>query len=259
VDVLEAFLAGLGNGSEHVSDRRTLGWLWEVSGARLCEEFLRRFAIHPQCRTLDAKRVIDFIRGQNTQEELTTWTVALVNNSQVAETHTLAGCAVGLTERAGEIAGGVYSTSKANIQSPSHQAFDLAHLRLDERRLGELIAKKDRGGQRLFGDNDEMLLRRSVGLSLDKIALAISKQRTPQGSKPPENPHGRIVRELRPVTHGLLLIYALTPPEPNMVVQMEPPYIGLAFSFPSSHTARSVSYEANKVLIQELQDGYYED
>jgi len=262
VETLTAFLKSRGQGWEHTSNGRTLGWLWEVAAAQLCEQFLRNFAIHPQCHTLDVKRVTDFVRRQSEQGELTTWTVALVNNSQVAEAdrRPLAGVQIGLTERAGEISGGIYSTTKANIQSPSHQAFDLAQLPLDETLLNQLLAKQDRGGQRLFDGEDEKLLLNAIGRPLDLVALAISKKRARDAGKPePENPHGRVIRELRPITRGLLLIYALTPPEPNSVAQGEPPYLGLAISFPTSHTARSISYEANKVLIQELHDGDYED
>jgi hypothetical protein len=77
-------------------------------------------------------------------------------------------------------------------------------------------------------------------------------------TKPDQTPHGRVIRELRPVTRGLLLIYALTPPNPDRVPDGDAPYLGLAVSFPTSHTARSISYEANKVLIHELNDDEYE-
>lgn len=262
VATLTAFLKSLGADRPHTSSSRTLAWLWEATAEQLCDEFLRNFAIHPQCHTLDVKRLIDFIRRQNQEGELTTWTVALVNNSQVSESdrHALAGLEVGLTERAGEIIGGIYSTSKANIQSPTHQAFDLAQLPLNETLLNELLAKQDRGGQRLFDGEEEKLLLNAIGQSLDKVALVISKKRAREQNKPePENPNGRVIRELRPVRRGLLLIYALTPPESDRITQGEPPYLGLAFSFPTSHTAKRISYEANKVLIQELHDRDYED
>ncbi len=262
LETLTAFLKSQGQGWEHKSKHLTLAWLWQVTAAQVCDGFLRNFAIHPQCHTLDVKRVTEFIRRQSEQRELTTWTVALVNNSQVAEAdrRPLAGVQIGLTERAGEITGGIYSTTKANIQSPSHQAFDLAQLPLDETLLSQLLAKQDRGGQRLFDGEEEKLLLNSIGRPLDSVALAISKKRARDAGKPePENPHGRVIRELRPITRGLLLIYALSPLKPDSVAQGEPPYLGLAISFPTSHTARSISYEANKVLIQELHDGDYED
>jgi hypothetical protein len=55
-----------------------------------------------------------------------------------------------------------------------------------------------------------------------------------------------------------MLLYALTPKDPRLA-KGEPPYLGLVFSFPSSHTARRLSYKANPVLIQQLRDGEYDD
>jgi len=66
------------------------------------------------------------------------------------------------------------------------------------------------------------------------------------------------VRQLRPKTQGLLLIYPLMPKGvaewPN-----ESPFMGLAFSFPSSHTARAVDYKVNKVWQATFHDEDYAD
>jgi len=259
VEVLEAFMATVGRADTHEPRGLVLGWLWRVSSRQLCEDLLRNFAIHPQCHTLDVKRVIDFIYRQNEQDELTTWTVALVNNSQSTDLHRLGGYSVGITERAGEIANGIFSTLKANIQSPAHQAFDLTTLILNEGLLADLLAKRDRAGEALFSEDEEQCLRDSMGITLDKVAIAVSKLRAgKEGRTAAESPHGRVIRELRPITHGLILIYALRPADVALVPD-EPPYLGLALSFPTSHTARSISYEANKVLIRELKDDGYED
>lgn len=262
VDTLESFLSGLGQPVIHRSRERTLAWLWEMPAQYLCEHLLQGFSIHPQCFTVDRKRVTDFIRRQNQQGELTTWTVALVNNSQAKDKdcRPLAGLRVGLTERAGEIKDSTYSTTKANIQSPSHQAFDLSVLPFDEALLTQLIVKKTRNGQTLFDAEEIRLMREFMcaGQSLAEVAWEISKKRARISGKPePENPHGRIIRELRPASRGLLLIYALTPPQ--HIPTDEPPYLGLALSFPTSHTVQPISVEANKRLIEELQDNAYED
>ena len=39
----------------------------------------------------------------------------------------------------------------------------------------------------------------------------------------------------------------------------EPPFMGLAFSFPSSHTARAVDYRVNRVWQDTFQDRDYAD
>ena len=93
--------------------------------------------------------------------------------------------------------------------------------------------------------------------TLGSVALKITQKRAEAGKKPSE-PNGRVIRELRPVSHGLLLIYALAP-DATLLPKDEPPYLGLALSFPVSHTAKPISYEANRRLIAELQDDDYED
>ena len=100
------------------------------------------------------------------------------------------------------------------------------------------------------------------GVTFHEAGRALSELRArPEGAVAgalPDFPNGRIARELRPITHGLLLVYAIVPGGQSLA-ETEPPYLGLAFSFPTSHTARAVAYEANKRLIQELRDGEYDD
>ena len=250
-------------------DKKRQAWIWaDVPATLLCDEFLARVSIHPQCHTVDSKRVRDFIKRQLGQNELTEWTVALVSNTQAGPEleWEVAGCRIGLTERAGDAEGlakGRYSTSKANIQSPSHQAFDLAALSLDDTKLDELLAKRLPAlvgvGGPLFDTEDEAVLRAYVGQKLDKVALALTRDRARRANKPePTEPRGMVIRQLRSATRGLLLLYALTPKDPRISIG-ESPYLGLVFSFPSSHSARRLSYKANPVLIQQLRDGEYDE
>ena len=57
--------------------------------------------------------------------------------------------------------------------------------------------------------------------------------------------NGEVIRRLRPKTHGLLLIYPLVPK--GNAWPEDQPFMGLAFSFPSSHTACAVDYKVNKI------------
>ena len=250
-------------------DKKRQAWIWsDVPATLLCDEFLSRVSIHPQCHTVNSKRVRDFIQRQLGQNELTEWTVALVSNTLAGPEleWELAGRKVGLTERAGDaeaLAKGRYSTSKANIQSPSHQAFDLAAMLLDEARLADLLEKGVPSltgvGRSLFDPDDQAVLRAHLGQTLDKVALALTRDRALRvGKAEPTEPNGKVIRQLRPATHGLLLLYALTPKD-QRITRDEPPYLGLVFSFPSSHTARRLSYKANPVLIQQLRDGEYDE
>jgi hypothetical protein len=264
LQVLENFLEGCGKPIAHPNKRRPQAWLWlDVGAEELCDKLISKFNVHPRSLRLDTKRVCEFIRKQKAVGELEHWTVALISNSQTTIMRSIAGHEVGLTERKpedpAELGRGIYSTRKANIQSPSHQAFDLAQLRLDDDLLAELLAKAHHGGKPLFNTEDAELLRNSRDGTLDVVAMELTKARARRrGAVEPDRPNGLFIRELRPVTHGLLLIYALAPVIAELPSH-EPPYLGLAFSFPTSHTARSVAYRANQVLIQQLHDGEYED
>ena len=63
--------------------------------------------------------------------------------------------------------------------------------------------------------------------------------------------NGRVVRELRPKSNGLLLIYPL---DPSKVTDVKLPIIGLALSFPASDTVQGVEYQVNRVWGSALED-----
>lgn len=266
-EALCEFFASMPPASPHGRADNPTAWLWrEVPSARLLERLLPDFAIHRDCLKLDSRRLADFIRRQNEQGELTHWTVALVSNTQANDEQarrTLAGLTVGLVERTGEATGTVFATTKANIQSPADQALDLRQWVLNDETLAWLLAKQTGEGP-LFDAAEVKLLEglAARAATLHEAGLALSALRgRPEGAAAaalPDFPNGRIARELRPVTHGLLLVYAIAPAG-QTVAETEPPYLGLAFSFPTSHTARAVAYEANKRLIEELRDGDYDD
>src|SRR5205823_5771243 len=113
--------------------------------------------------------------------------VALVSNSQAKIIRKIGGLAIGITERKpedeAEMKRGIYSTTKANIQSPSHQAFDLAQLNLNDALLKELLEKRHRGGKALFNEADAALLNAHIGESLDRVALALTKDRAKRNGR----------------------------------------------------------------------------
>jgi hypothetical protein len=100
---------------------------------------------------------------------------------------------------------------------------------------------------------------------VEKTTLATAAERLTVLRKPPADGetkrariNGEVARHLRPRTHGLLLIYPIVPTENRWPVS-EPPFMGLAFSFPSSHTARAVDYKVNKVWQATFHDEDYAD
>jgi hypothetical protein len=264
VRAIEGFASKHGRAIAYPAKGAPQAWLWtNVSAQSVCDELLNLVRVHPRCIRLDTKRVCDFIKRQTDQGELTNWTVALVSNSQTKIIRKIGGLAIGVTERKpedeAEMQRGIYSATKANIQSPSHQAFDLAQLNLNDALLRELLEKRHRGGKPLFNQADSALLNAHIGESLDRVALALTKDRAKRnGREEPNRPNGVFIRELRPTSRGLLLVYVLAPVAADLGPN-DPPFIGLALSFPTSHTARSIAYEANPILIQQLRDGEYED
>jgi len=212
---------------------------------------------------------MEFISKQAGAGELTSWTVALVNTKGDAGTWLMSGCDAGIAVRTPEDGDWsndrmppVYAARKANIQSPAHQALDLGEMILDNALLTELLAKRavEEDGGPLFTPPEELLLQQCCAnrMSLADAAEALTKIRKPStdGDGKRALINGEVARHLRPKTHGLLLIY---PVVPRKNWSDRPPFMGLAFSFPSSHTARAVDYKVNKVWQATFRDEDYTD
>ncbi len=258
--------------------------LW--SGVRpelVVGDLLANLDIHQHCVRVQKEELSKFIRHQAGQGELSSWTVALIGRAGEGHSYRLAGGNGVCSERKVEGAGtppavgwrdseaegasdpGLFSTTKANIQSPAHQSLDLIDLPLDPPTLAELLAKREgQFGPSLFDPQEQEILRRcaKAGHSLHAAALEITRLRYPPEKGAParelKTPHGAVAREVRPVRHGMLLIYPLVPKGHDWPTN-EKPFIGLAFSFPSSHTARAVDYKVIKIWRSELRDEEYED
>ncbi len=268
-DIVGRFLDGLGG---HGAAKETpTAWLWKnVKPAQLLDGLLHDFSVASEGWRLQKPELMEFIRRQAGAGELTSWTVALVNTDGKAGKFPISGCKPGMAERKPEEGswpeGGtpsLYATRNANIQSPTHQALDLAEITLDELVLAELLTKRavENGGP-LFTPPEEALLQQCC---VEKTTLATAAERLTVLRKPPTDGetkrariNGEVARHLRPRTHGLLLIYPIVPTENRWPVS-EPPFMGLAFSFPSSHTARAVDYKVNKVWQATFHDEDYAD
>jgi hypothetical protein len=263
------FLDGLGG---RIAAKETAtAWLWKnVKPTQLLDGLLHDFSVTSEGWRLQKPELMEFIHRQTGVGELTNWTVALVNTDGKGGKFSLAGCDAGMAERKPEegswLAGGtpsLYATRNANIQSPTHQALDLEELVMDDSVLAELLAKRAvEDGDPLFTLPEEALLRQCCA---ERTTLAIAAERLTTLRKPPAEGeakrariNGEAARDLRPRTHGLLLIYPLVPTEKRWPVS-EPPFMGLAFSFPSSHTARAVDYKVNKVWQATFHDEDYAD
>ena len=156
----------------------------------------------------------------------------------------------------------VFAPANSNIQSPSHQALDLEEMVVDETILAELKAKKSyEAGRPLFSATELGILEacRSEGATLREAALRIQVLgATDNSGTAGQQLSGPVIRRLRPRRNGLVLIY-LIEPKGKAWRPGNRPFVGLAFSFPSSHTAKSVEYKVNKIWQERFPEESDED
>lgn len=243
-------------------------WLWKVGAHEVIDGLLPAFSVAMECWRLQKPELCEFIRQQARSGELTHWTVALVNKKSAVEVCDLADLTVGLTTRTpenGSWPGGSrppqFVAPNANIQDPAHHTLDLNGWTLDDATLSSLLEKRSAdGGAPVFDPSEAALLASWRGRTLHDIALDLTARRHPpnDGAKSRQSVRGEIARQLRPKTHGLLTIYPLLP-KGVADWPADEPFMGLAFSFPSSHTARAVDYKVNRVWQEAFRDEDYAD
>jgi hypothetical protein len=182
---------------------------------------LTNYQSHPNARLANTKCLLDYIRAQLKQNELVSWTVALISKSRAENSYTIARLEVGLTKRE-----------------------NTADSSLPEYRLSK---------SRLLNPPDEML---DFSPSIQEEIISITKERRKEAGKPESKsrtPDGKVIREKRNPRNGLLLLYPLDPE----VINAEIPVIGFGISFPSSNSAKSVQYKVNNIYWeQEFLDNY---
>jgi hypothetical protein len=257
---------------------------WTDIRPEVVANYLAKMEYPPESARANGEDLAHFVRAQQAQGELTNWTVVLISNTKVppADCRTFAGRPVGLLVRnpASQTAND-YALRNANIYSPADESIDLASLYLDTDMAAQLLNKPA-----LDPDRDFILEQaaRIPPCDLRSIALALTRRRAAAANDPndaklvPKLPNGRVIRELRPKTHALLLIYPLQQPDevpeerkddilvaPAEKTGLDPlgdPVIGLALSFPESETAVRVEYQLNKVgkkLAESINEDLFDD
>lgn len=265
---VSAFLTAVGGSAK--AEPQGSAWLWRVKAKNLINDLLPSFSVAPECWRLQKPELCEFIRRQTDAGELTDWTVALIHKKTAtgAEQCDLSDLRVGVTTRTPEAdtwAKGskplLFRAPNSNIQDPAHHTLDLMTWKLDDATLAALLEKRAvEGGGPVFDPDEAALLASWQGRTLHEVALDLTARRHPpsEGAVGKQNIRGEVARHLRPKTHGLLTIYPLLPKGVEDWPLNEP-FIGLAFSFPSSHTARAVDYKVNKVWQTTFHDEDYAD
>jgi len=221
-----------------------------------------------------------FIRKQNQQDELVSWTVALLANSKIEEEkrRDFAGHRVGLlTRNPARQTPTDYALKNSNIRSPGDEAIDLVDFDLTPELAATLAAKIGwTEAERAW-----LLDQATANRTLERVAGELAQQRASEDPASTEktdgsdNTLGSIVRLLRPKSHGLLLIYPLVQPDkvpekkrkgvsiaPEEPTYLDPagsPSVGFAISFPASETAARVEYQVNKRWDRGLQEDWSND
>lgn len=255
--------------------------VWNNVPANLVAGYMEKMEYPAQSVRASGKQLATFIRKQEEQGELLDWTVVLLSNSQAPEhqQRDFANQRIGLVKRTPEgQTENSYALRKANILSPLDESIDLAGMRLDDTLTAQLANKPTLVV-------DAQFLADQSGKDLREVAVGLTQKRIREnpelwrGSEDTKVANGRIVRELRPKSNGLILIYPLATPSEIPATKVdgketkiaEPtglnpadfknlPIIGLALSFPTSDTAACVEYQVNKVWDMTVQeDAEYDD
>lgn len=233
-----------GGGITHVPDpeqRRPSGranrWkgshLWTGVPADYVLTFLDMFSTHEDAARANAPVLAKYIREQVRHGELVDWCVLLVGG-----------------DGAEEVKLG-HSRVNAVIRQPKGgYGPDLTQPRTIK--PGERFVIR-----RLLNPRDE-----AVDLDSDAYAAAMADtlsappKRKRKSDKPPEAPSGVFLRQYRPASRGLLLLYPLARRQElddngrkfdHVFLPAETAPIGIGISFPSSSNAKLVSYVVNSI------------
>jgi hypothetical protein len=204
-------------------DTRDGGYTWCGVPATAILDFLNTYNSHEDARRADTDLLSKYVRAQNANGELIEWTVHLVSSHlQDAVVWIINGRSIGLVTR-----------------SPFPQ--------LDEQQQDRYAIR------RLVNPTDEMI-DLSPEQKAEALRLTLERWQTdPTGSRgeeAPNRPGGREIRQVRPKSRGLLLLYPINPLS-NAFAPGTKPIVGMAISFPKSDTAREVTYTVNNVFTRQ--------
>jgi hypothetical protein len=212
------FVAALGDPENGGS--KTGGYTWKGIGVEQVLTFLSSYRSHEDALRANTALLSRYIKTQNEHDELCNWTVHLVSSGKSEATPSeINGLPLGLVTRAQypeEPRPGRYTIRR--LVSPSDEAIDLSHVQ-QELALAATVADWEQ-------DKDP------------------KKRETP-----PEVPGGSQIRQIRPKSDGLILVYPLDPQHTG-VSDKSRPIIGIAISFPKSDTAREITYTVNNVFTR---------
>ena len=213
---LERFVNDVGRKPDEALNPRKPRLHWKDVGIEPVIHFLNSYKTHKDANTMvNPERYAEYIRKQADKGELLNWHVVIVSNPESEGTHEL-------------------SVSGYKVRCVT--------------RSPNLPVTKDKISIGvLTNPADEVL-----DLNDDELAEAKTKSRRTPGQQ--GLPSGAAIRNVRPATRGLLLIYL---PESNTDDQRYglagEEIVGFAISFPGSETATPIEYVVNSVYAEEAE------
>jgi hypothetical protein len=209
---------------------------WTNVGPKHVIDFLRGFKNHPKSMRSRPDLLAEYIELQNAEHELTSWTVALVNNrSQLPRKSDEQGDAQKLYTL-GELRGGCTERNDANAA------------------LAAVTEPYTLSKQHLISPDDEVV---DLSDAQRENARRVTKQLWEASSKknkvenPPARANGKGTRASRSPSNGLLLLYQLVAAPKDCREDESVPVTAFAISFPASENARAVDYKVNNVYWDE--------
>lgn len=201
-----------------VMARRAGGYLWSGIEAHHILSFLDQYDTHPDARRADTRLLGRYIRRQLENGELSEWSVLLASSGLASSVDLglyFGGRDIGSIERQhfGTHIDGRYTIRR--LVNPTDEARDLSPEELQ-------IAN---------------------ARTVDDWKASKRKDKSPA---PPENASGRAIRSARPKNRGLLILYPLNGRTAG--TEGEVPVVGMALSFPTSDTAKAITYTVNNVF-----------
>ena len=213
-EAVESWLKSLGPAG--TGGGKTGGYSWTTDAGTVLE-VMRTYKTHSDARRANIGLLSRYVKAQADNGELREWTVHLASSGLGDATqHRIRGLDIGLIKRA---------------KFPEQQPKDRYIIR-------RLVSPSDES----VDLTDEEV---STALATTKAAWAADR-RSSKPTDPPSSASGTAIREARPKSRGLLLLYPLDAAHAGYADPV--PVMGIAISFPKSETAREITYLVNNVF-----------
>ena len=287
----EKFIAGLGAPERIEGKGKTLGKgtrLWTDVPADKVARFLNGFVVNPKAITAQGGKLGEYIgKQQGGSGDLSQWSVALISTTTAANRLEFGGHDIGLPIRDPQPvrdSGGkpvvpfresdpsIYCLRQRNIITPSDGWVDLEDVVLTPFYVEALLRKECFGGknegtkERAKAERD--IVQKHKGKLVTDLGLALTRHRAnlrkigSGDAIKSGNLSGRVMRELRLQSQGLLLLYPLDPQGKSGIENIDSSVkaiVGFAISFPVAESAIPIEYQVNEVFRANENDSLWSE